>query len=68
MPKVTQSISYHGQTTATNSKLAQILLSPYGDMGRKGHLKSEEEQGQATVLGVSMRLLLGTEQWSPPQP
>lgn len=40
MPKVTQTVSYRGQTAATNLKLAHILLSPYEDMGRKGRLKS----------------------------
>lgn len=35
MPKVIQSVSYHGQMAATNPKLAQILLSPYDNMGKK---------------------------------
>lgn len=51
-----------------NLKLTHILLPRYGNVGRKGCLKSYEEQGQTMGFGVTLRLLLGTEQWSPSQP
>lgn len=51
-----------------NLKLAHILLPRYDNVGRKGRLKSYEEQDQTMGFGVTLRRLLGTEQWSPSQP